>query len=191
MASCAQGRPQSGLGRFPARLLPARCRSPRFSAESAQLGPPRCGRAPQPCACSRQGAPFPECTTSSPSLSPQPLPVPVDHQQQRRGRRGTGRRGSRRVPGGLSPGEPGGGVAAARPGARLGRRGGPGRALADQHRRVHLDEGGLAPLPGLGRRGRGRGRGRAPVPLLAGRLGGVPVPGRCPQSPRKPHAGSP
>lgn len=46
MASCAQGRPQSGLGRFPARLLPARCRSPRFSenrrAGSAPLraGPP-------------------------------------------------------------------------------------------------------------------------------------------------------
>lgn len=185
MASCAQGRPQSGLGRFPARALPLSpllCRIGR--AGSAPLR-----AAPQPCACSRQGAPFPSVTTSSPSLSPQPLPVPVDHQQQRRGRRGAGRRGSRRVPGGLSPGEPGGGVAAARPGARLGRRGGPGRALADQHRRVHLDEGGLAPLPGLGRRGRGRGR--VPVPLLAGRLGGVPVPGRCPQSPRKPHAGSP
>lgn len=58
MASCAQGRPQSGLGRFPARLLPARCRSPRFSAESAGLSPPRCGRPPSPVRAAGRGRPF-------------------------------------------------------------------------------------------------------------------------------------
>lgn len=169
MEPCAQGQPQNaGLGALPACLLPARLpASPRGNGQVWVRPAP--GGAPALCVQPAGWPPFPECHHVLPHLSPQPLPVPVDHQQQRRGPRGAGPRGPRRVPGGLSPGEPGGGLAAARSGAHPGWCGGPGGALADQHRRVHLDGRGLAPLPGLGR----LGRGRAPLSLLAGRLGGV------------------
>lgn len=102
-------------------------------------------------------------------LSLQPLPVPVDHQQRWRGPCRAGPRRACRVSRSISPGQPRCDFAPLHPGAHFGGGGGSGGALADQHRRVHLDSGGLASVCGLG----WLGWGWAPFSLLDGQLGRV------------------